>query len=54
MTALERIAAILHRARLDGGWDDEAVGRLVLAALGLDDEGNLVDKAPTSPNIGHG
>jgi hypothetical protein len=91
MTTLERITAILERARVAGGWDDEAVARAVLAGireptaamkdavhhsdayspercwhamidaarnekpeLGLDDDGNPIDRAPTSPNLGHG
>lgn len=39
MTALERITHILERARIDGGWDDEAVAARVLAALGLSTDG---------------
>lgn len=39
MTAVERVTALLERARIDGGWDDEAVARRVLEALGLDDDG---------------
>jgi hypothetical protein len=54
MTALERIAALLARARVAGGWDDEVIAMAILAELGLDDEGNPIDKVPTSPNIGHG
>jgi hypothetical protein len=54
MTTLERITAILERARVAGGWDDEAVAKAVLDALGLDDDGNPIDRAPTSPNLGHG
>lgn len=33
MTLLERIAAVLERARLDGGWDDEAVAFKVLREM---------------------
>lgn len=57
MTVLERITAILQQARIAGGWDDEDVAKAVLDALGLDEEGEPVDpsdKAPTSPNLGHG
>jgi hypothetical protein len=39
VTALDRIAALLHRARLDGGWTDEGVAALVLTELGLSDDG---------------
>jgi hypothetical protein len=45
--ALARITAILENARIAGGWIDEDVARAVLAALGLDDDGNpVVDQAP--------
>lgn len=54
MTALERITAILERARVAGGWVDEDVAAAVLAELGLDDDGQPVDRAPTSPNLEHG
>lgn len=39
MTALERITAVLERARIAGGWIDEEVAKQVLNALGLDDNG---------------
>lgn len=54
MTLLERITAILERARFAGGWIDENVAAQVLAELGLDDDGEPIDRAPTSPNLGHG
>jgi len=57
MNALERIAAILRRARIAGGWIDETVAEAVLEELGLDEDGDPVDpidNAPTSPNLGHG
>lgn len=54
MTALERVAAILQRARIDGGWDDEVVAHAVLTALDLDEDGKPIDRAPTSPNLEHG
>lgn len=54
MTALQRIAAILEQARIAGGWVDEDVARAVLSELGLDDDGEPIDRAPTSPNLGHG
>lgn len=54
MNALERITHVLERARVAGGWLDEDVAAAVLAALGLDDEGKPVDRAPTSSNLGHG
>jgi hypothetical protein len=54
VTTLERITAILERARVAGGWDDQDVARAVLSELGLDDDGNPIDRAPTSPNLGHG
>jgi hypothetical protein len=54
MNALERITAVLRLARVAGGWIDEDVAAAVLAELGLDDDGEPVDRAPTSPNLGHG
>ncbi len=54
MSLLERITAILERARVLGGWIDEDVARQVLAELELDDDGKPIDKAPTSANLGHG
>lgn len=33
VTFLQRISNILHRARVDGGWDDEDVARKVLEAI---------------------
>jgi hypothetical protein len=57
---LDSIAAILHRARVDGGWSDEAVAHRVLVVLGLDENGRHIagvaacDIAPTSSNLGHG
>ncbi len=54
MTTLDRIAAILHRARVRGGWDDEDVAAEVLAELHLDAYGNSVPREHTSSEIGHG
>jgi hypothetical protein len=54
MTVLERITAVLERARIAGGWIDEDVAAAVLAELGLDEDGEPIDRAPTSPNLGHG
>jgi hypothetical protein len=54
MNTLERITAILERARVAGGWIDQDVARVVLAELGLDEDGEPIDRAPTSPNLGHG
>jgi hypothetical protein len=54
MTMLERITRVLERARIDGGWLDDEVARAVLAEIGLDEDGEPIDKAPTSPNLGHG
>jgi hypothetical protein len=51
---LERITAILKQARSAGGWVDEDVARAVLAELGLDEDGEPIDREPTSPNLGHG
>jgi hypothetical protein len=39
MNAKDRIAALLHEARVAGGWDDEAVAKAVLSLLGLDEDG---------------
>lgn len=33
VTFLQRIANVLHRARVDGGWDDEEVARKVLEEM---------------------
>jgi hypothetical protein len=54
MTALDRVAAILAQARVAGGWSDEDVAATVLDALGIDEDDEPVDPAPTSPNLGHG
>jgi hypothetical protein len=54
MTVLERITGVLERARVAGGWIDEDVARQVLAEFGVDDDGEPIDRAPTSPNLGHG
>lgn len=53
-TARDRVATVLERARVAGGWIDDIVAAAVLAELGLDDEGDPVALAPTSPNLGHG
>jgi hypothetical protein len=47
MSALERITAILERARVAGGWIDEDVAARILAELGLDDDGAPVDRRST-------
>jgi hypothetical protein len=39
MTLLERITAVLQRARMAGGWIDEDVAEAVLAELALDEDG---------------
>lgn len=44
MTLLERIAGVLERARVAGGWIDEDVAAQVLAELGLDDDGKPIDR----------
>lgn len=57
MTALERVTAILERARVAGGWTDEAVAAEVLDALGIWEDDKVIelaDREPTSSNIGHG
>lgn len=54
MTAMDRIAAVLHRARMRGGWSDEDVAVEVLAELNLDAYGNPVSREHTSSEIGHG
>jgi hypothetical protein len=54
VTTLDRITAILERARIAGGWIDEDVAREVLKELGLDEYGEPVRLPPTSPNLGHG
>ncbi len=56
MNALDRVTAILERARVAGGWIDEEVARQVLNELGLDNDGYPIAPAPehTSSEIGHG
>jgi hypothetical protein len=54
MTAIERVTAVLERARVAGGWIDDIVARRVLAELGIDEGAEPVDRAPTSPNLEHG
>lgn len=54
MTVLDRIAEILARARIAGGWVDEDVAVAVLKELGLDHNGEPLDLPPTSSNLGHG
>ena len=51
MTALDRVASVLSKARVAGGWIDEDVAALVLAELGLDDDG---EPKHTSSEIEHG
>lgn len=51
---LERITAVLERARIDGGWIDDIVALAVLKELGLDENGDPVVSEPTSSEIGHG
>ena len=55
MNTRDRIAYILHRARVRGGWDDETVAEAVLQELGLDVNGEPArEPAHTSSEIGHG
>jgi hypothetical protein len=57
VNALERVTAVLERARVAGGWNDEHVAANVLQVLGLDEDGKPAapsDTAPTSSNLGHG
>ncbi len=56
MSALERVAALFHLARLNGGWNDEDVAADVLKMLKLNEDGHPLpaDEAPTSSNLGHG
>jgi hypothetical protein len=56
MNTLERIARILERARVAGGWLDEVVAAAVLRELGLDDDGKaeVADTSHTSSNLEHG
>jgi hypothetical protein len=42
MNALERVAEVLYRARVAGGWTDEHVAADVLIALGLDEDGKPI------------
>jgi hypothetical protein len=39
MNAVERLAELFRTARMAGGWTDEGVAALVLAELGLDEDG---------------
>ena len=55
MNALQRVANILHRARVAGGWDDEYVAADILKELGLDENADpRAVEAHTSSEIGHG
>jgi hypothetical protein len=54
MTALDLVTGILYRARVAGGWIDDDVASQVLEALGIDEDSEPGDPAPTSPNLGHG
>jgi hypothetical protein len=45
VNALQRVTAILERARVAGGWIDEEVAKAVLDALGLDEDGEPIDRA---------
>ena len=47
MNALERVTAVLERARVAGGWIDDVVAAEVLKELGLDDNGIPVDQSPS-------
>jgi hypothetical protein len=50
VTTLERITAILERARIDGGLIEEDVARAVLDALGLDEDGQpIIEPPPDEP-----
>lgn len=42
MNILERITKLIHHARMDGGWDDEAVASKILDVLALDENGEPV------------
>jgi len=42
MNMLEQLARVIERARIDGGWDDEAVASKILDVLGLDENGEPV------------
>jgi hypothetical protein len=46
VTALERVTAVLERARVAGGWMDEDVARAVLAVLYIDEDGGAVAVGP--------
>jgi hypothetical protein len=45
MNALERIAELFRTARM-AGWTDEGVAALVLAELGLDENGSPIEREP--------
>ena len=42
MTVLDRVAQVMERARVRGGWDDHAVAAEVLTLLGLGVNGEPV------------
>lgn len=42
MNILERITKLIHHARMDGGWDDEAVASKILDVLCLDENGEFL------------
>jgi hypothetical protein len=45
---LQRIAAVLHQARVAGGWDDFEVSALVLGELGLTEESEPISREPAA------
>jgi hypothetical protein len=57
VTALDRVACVLERARIAGGWIDEEVAQAVLDELDLDAiTGEPLPRVPiyTSSVLGHG
>lgn len=52
-TLLERITAVLERARIDGGWDDETVARAVLQEM-REPTGAMKDAGAETYGIGNG
>jgi hypothetical protein len=52
MNALERVTAVLERARVAGGWLDDVVAAAVMAELGLDENGMPVTPIDREPEPG--
>lgn len=53
MTPLARIAKLLHKARMAGGWIDEDIAQAILWELEIEPK-PVAEPENTSSEIGHG